>query len=144
MKIYVVTEGEYSDYHIEGVFLTKEAADKYVKLHYPDVKYAYPNVEEYDTIDELYSNGEYVIECRAEFSNVLGTLTKWGGAYCTSNVYPVSQAPDEHTEIETWNNITIFYFYVSENSKALRDKELLRKIAQDRYAVYKARKEGIV
>ena len=143
MKIYVVTEGEYSDYHIEGVFLTKETADKYVKLHYPDVKYAYPNVEEYDTIDELYSNGEYVIECCAEFSNVLGTLTNYG-TYCTSNVYPVSQAPDEHTDIMTWDRITIFYFYVSENSKALHDQELLKKIACDRYAAYKARKEGIV
>ena len=27
--IYIVTDGEYSDYHIEGVFLDKEKAYKY-------------------------------------------------------------------------------------------------------------------
>lgn len=142
MKIYVVTEGEYSDYHIEGVFLTKEAADKYVKVRYDGRAYD-PCVEEYDTIDEMYRDDEYAIECRAEFDNTLGTLTNYG-TYCTTNAYPVSQAPNEHTEIMTWDRTTIFYFYVSENSKALHDQEILKKIACDRYAAYKARKEGIV
>lgn len=32
MKIYIVTEGEYSDYHIEEVFSTYEQAEKYVAL----------------------------------------------------------------------------------------------------------------
>ena len=31
--IYVVTDGEYSDYHIEGVFLDKEKAYKYAELN---------------------------------------------------------------------------------------------------------------
>ena len=33
MKVYIVTEGEYSDYHIVGVFATREAAEKYCAVH---------------------------------------------------------------------------------------------------------------
>ena len=43
--IYVVTDGEYSDYHIEGVFLDKEKAYKYAELN--DCI-----VEEYEPMDD--------------------------------------------------------------------------------------------
>ena len=43
MIVYVVTEGSYSDYHIEAVFADKEQANLYLKLH-PDCE-----IEEYDT-----------------------------------------------------------------------------------------------
>lgn len=33
MKIYIVTGGEYSAYHIEAVFLTKEKAELYIAAH---------------------------------------------------------------------------------------------------------------
>lgn len=49
MKIYVVTQGEYSDYHIIGVFLDKAKADALAahnKSHYDTM-----TVEEYDTAD---------------------------------------------------------------------------------------------
>lgn len=45
MKIYVVTSGEYSDYHIEAVFDSLEQAEIYCAVH--DNIYTY--VEEYDT-----------------------------------------------------------------------------------------------
>ena len=31
MNVYVVTTGDYSDYHIEAIFSTKELADEYVR-----------------------------------------------------------------------------------------------------------------
>jgi len=47
MVLYVVTDGDYSDYHIEGVFSTAEEARDYVS------QFAYPpSVEEW-TLDEL-------------------------------------------------------------------------------------------
>ncbi len=45
MKIYVATDGEYSDYGIINVFLDKNIAEPYCELH------GY-NLEEYDTFDE--------------------------------------------------------------------------------------------
>lgn len=54
MIIYVVTEGSYSDYGIDKVFLSKEKAEHYVK--YMNGKYSYGDyrVETYETADEKY------------------------------------------------------------------------------------------
>lgn len=43
MIVYVVTEGSYSDYHIEAVFADKEQANLYLRIHPGCV------IEEYDT-----------------------------------------------------------------------------------------------
>lgn len=47
-KIYIVTSGEYSDYHIEAVFTTKEKAVEYVEQHG-----TYYDIEEYDLDKEV-------------------------------------------------------------------------------------------
>lgn len=56
-KIYVVTEGDYSDYHIEACFSTKKKAQEYIKnakkVH---ESYYYPRIEEW----ELDSNSDIV------------------------------------------------------------------------------------
>nr|WP_296955237.1 hypothetical protein [uncultured Mediterraneibacter sp.] len=52
MKVYIVTEGEYSDYHIVGVFATREAAEKYCAVHGNYSVYGDPiNIEEYELQD---------------------------------------------------------------------------------------------
>lgn len=33
MTVYIVTDGEYSSYHIEGVFLDKDKAEYFRKFH---------------------------------------------------------------------------------------------------------------
>ena len=50
MKVYVITQGEYSDYHIVGVTLDKEVAEKCVKVHSGKNWYV-PRIEVYDTND---------------------------------------------------------------------------------------------
>jgi hypothetical protein len=63
MKIYIVTAGEYSDYHIVRVFLDKEKAERYISLcgnHYDE-----PVIEEYETDDD--SIIEEINFIRAEF-----------------------------------------------------------------------------
>lgn len=47
MKVYVVTEGDYSDYHIVGVTTDRETAEAYCKISKGD--WYEPKVEEYDT-----------------------------------------------------------------------------------------------
>lgn len=45
-KVYIVTDGEYSDYHIESCFSTKKKAQEYIKnskkvngsIYYPDIE----------------------------------------------------------------------------------------------------------
>lgn len=48
MKIYVVTEGSYSSYHIVFVTVDRERADAFVK-RYNKTDYDDYRVEEYDT-----------------------------------------------------------------------------------------------
>ena len=54
MKVYIVTIGEYSDYRIEEVFLTKEKAELYINAHKNDAHYYDDdyNIEEYNTFDD--------------------------------------------------------------------------------------------
>lgn len=47
MKLYIVTDGEYSSYHIEDVFLDKDIAETYCALHCPTGQ-----IETYDTSDD--------------------------------------------------------------------------------------------
>jgi len=55
MKVYIVTDGCYSDYHIVAVFLEKEKAELYVKTHdfgQTSIFGSDMNIEEYDTRDD--------------------------------------------------------------------------------------------
>lgn len=47
MKVYVVTDGEYSSYHIEDIFLDKDLAETYCALHCPNGQ-----IETYNTSDD--------------------------------------------------------------------------------------------
>ena len=55
MKVYIVTNGEYSDYMIERVFSNREAAEEYKKWHN-----IHNEIEEYEIYDEpfLKEDGE--------------------------------------------------------------------------------------
>ena len=61
MKVYIVTQGEYSAYRIEKVFLNKEKAEKYAK--YKSTDYDECFVEEYDTYDENLIAKKHYIKC---------------------------------------------------------------------------------
>lgn len=53
MKIYIVVAGEYSDYHIEKVFLNEDKAKEYCEW----CKGAY--IEEFDTADDNLQQGNF-------------------------------------------------------------------------------------
>ncbi len=63
MKIYVITEGDYSDYHIVGVTLDRKKAETYCWVARSN--YYVPNVEEYDT--DLFGD----IESRKAYSVIM-------------------------------------------------------------------------
>lgn len=79
MKVYVITEGIYSDYRIVGVSLDRETADTVVEMLNKDKNYYKAEVEVYDTetIGDVY-NGymRYTVfqmpdgECVARFSDL--------------------------------------------------------------------------
>lgn len=55
MIVYIVTAGEYSDYHIERVFLDRKKAEQYVALQHRNSEwYTYDtwNIEEEETFDD--------------------------------------------------------------------------------------------
>ena len=130
MTVYVVTEGCYSSRHIEGIFSSKEKAEAYM-------------------------------ECRKRTSEYIDCLSmvQWTLNKIDKDVRHVEIAWDRETnEIETDSIAWLEEDYASDSRFwccvdlshpvfAITDKEertqTLLKIAQDRYAEYKAREEGI-
>jgi len=54
MKIYLITAGSYSDYHIHAVFLTRELAQAYLDPpHSPAKARAFNEIEEWEVLDRL-------------------------------------------------------------------------------------------
>lgn len=70
MIIYVLTAGDYSDYHIVAVAETKERAEKLKEKLQPFNRYCDIEIEEYDT--EQYSDGLNDRPAWAVFFNVNG------------------------------------------------------------------------
>lgn len=119
-KIYIVTEGEYSDYHICAVFSTREKAEEYVQCHGTDY-----NIEEYDLDEDVerfvklwrvavaIKNNEIIETCPTE--------------------YKVEEMTDTcHIEVN-WHGEPFIYFYVQSETM---DKAI--KIASERFAAVKA------
>jgi hypothetical protein len=63
MKVYIVTDGDYSDYMIEKVFSNREAAEEYKKWHN-----IHNEVEEYEIYDEPFTkeDGEKAMVIRVQ------------------------------------------------------------------------------
>lgn len=63
MTVYIVTNGEYSEYMIERVFSNREAAEEFKKWHHID-----NDIEEYDIYDEPFvkEDGEKMMFIRVQ------------------------------------------------------------------------------
>ena len=66
MKVYIVSNGEYSDYTIERVFSNREAAEEFKKWHHIS-----NDIEEYEIYDEPFRPNEGE---KAMFIRVQGTV----------------------------------------------------------------------
>ena len=131
MKVYVLTQGRYSDYSIVGIYSSMELAQKAYKLLEAHNYWDGPNdIEEW----ELDS-----------FSSIIFSL--WLRVnYCVTDDTLISTLDNEAlSEIEFSNRVTgktNFIFYIPYEDR-FDDKEILKKVARDHYAQWKAQKENI-
>lgn len=113
MKVYIVTDGAYSDYHIEAVYTDEKKAKIYAALH------GCGNVEEYDA-DAIEIDGEFEpwIAHYCCYTN--------GFWHCENTHY--SKRYDNRVWKSHFNGVQAS-IYLKE-----RDTEKALKIAQDLYA----------
>jgi len=125
-SIYVLTEGDYSDYHIVGVYSTKELAKEAQSL------YKDSQIEEYN-LDHI---PEHPPGMSAWYVNISdGKLDD----ISTSQVSPFEETVPREDEYE-WSNGEIGYFVYC----WAVDEDHAEKIALDKYYQHQATKFGIV
>ncbi|MBQ8521410.1 MAG: hypothetical protein IJ456_08570 [Bacteroides sp.] len=66
-KVYVVTAGDYSDYHIKGIFDSREKAEEYIN-HSTDSDLN--DIEEYNLNELKPDKREKMFEIRSDFENI--------------------------------------------------------------------------
>lgn len=118
MTIYIATDGEYSDYHIEAVFTCEKQAKLYCATHnfY---------LEEYEA-DEV------------KISTENSPLILWNARFNYSGLYSISDGyftfQNQEYFGETWAKVTL---------DASIDREKAKKIIADKHAKWKAQQKNI-
>lgn len=149
-KVYAITRGEYSDYHIEKIFSTREAAEKYCAVDAD--KYDEPMIEEY----YLENGSEIQIDrvYKAIFFQVIPAWTHGNrpvDRVLSSMKYSLSPFPTDIQENrkveEKYGNIIAAYKGISgwipvAETPDLHDKKV-EKMIRDRVAKWKAEQNGL-
>jgi len=140
-KVYVVTSGEYSDYHIDAVFDSREAAEVYCALGNGNY------VEEYDVNTEPAVASTPSVVYRYQVCR-LGPKSAWISEpkyLLESNIESDKKEIEQNRKYypQKWNIIDCDchidrYVYLKEHNKA----KALR-IVRDRIAKAKAEREGL-
>jgi hypothetical protein len=122
--IYLLTAGEYSDYHIIGVYSTKELAEEAESL-FPDSE-----IEE----KELDFIPEHPPGMKFWYCHIVEGIIKYCGQMSPNN-YHLSLSDYYHTGISGDNN-GCYYIWA-------KDEEHATKISLDRWYKHKAQEAGI-
>ena len=119
MKVYIVTDGEYSDYHIEAVFTDEKKAKQYAAIHHCN------SIEEYEAdTPQIEGETDVFIVYQIAINSRIGFY-----------VYDYYYSTKKFNKVEVhWGKPTI---YVSLTDQ---DESKAKKIAQDMWAEYKANK----
>lgn len=141
MKVYLVEVGEYSDRYIEKVFESEEKAKKYVELatkYKLNLDYEYGNVSilEYET-----SDNDGIVNSDTHYIRV--------AYYESGNFIIYDELYDKPFETECCG--TALWGLDKEYNICLeagrydkqKDRDMIRKICQDRIAEWKAKQAGI-
>ena len=129
MKIYVITEGCYSDYHIVGVATDREMAKK-IQKYINGEKWSYAEIEEYDTEEwKQVVNDNRTIYFVGE--------SEGGGLYAMPILYDYPERYKSANKITTDSHGRLEVYVLA------KDEIHARKIASDLFAKYKAEKEGL-
>lgn len=118
-KVYAVAEGEYSDYHIECIFSTKEKANEFVQCHGTNYY-----IEEYELDQEVVKEEKL-----------------WCVSFCIDNDKDADCVPSSYVEMRDKCKIDDYYcrdsdticFYVDADTM---DRAI--KIARERYVAVKS------
>lgn len=132
MKVYLITSGEYSDYHVDYVKLDREEAEKICAVKNKELRGDIFDIEEYDT-DEIKADPDTEVKKAYTASEYYGGLHIGGPIYTVSDINKLEQ---HNRNGNKWiSGIATF-------PKSITD-EKAHKIIQDRVAKFKAEKEGI-
>lgn len=136
-KVYVVTSGEYSDYHIIGVTMDEEKAHRIADLlsnNYSDEAY----VEEYDTdeFEKQWKDETVIFRCCLNH--------RWASHAVNAFMiyeqdekkidYPLGVVTHFRDKLNDFYNVYV----------RAKDREHAIKIAEDKIAEFRANEEGIV
>ena len=146
-KAYVITSGEYSDKGIVAVFTDAKKARLFLnvwnKTHTSFFDYA--QIEEYNLSDDSINTDrqEVLVEYLPEENFAVMCNIGYDGAKAINNDRVVQKEyPCSARTAGTKHDV--FQFMLDVNAIKPNDKDgKLEKIAQDRYAQYKARREGV-
>ena len=142
MKVYIVTEGQYSDYGVRAVFLSREKAAAYIKAN--EGKYDDYFIEEYETFDdEIETTQDFLDDVYIKMDvNYDFATGRW---FIDSNVadkVEYSCSCPYVKELKNWREPEPHGIYVTLRVRPWDSDEKIIKIAQDAYAKYKAIKDG--
>lgn len=136
MKVYVITSGEYSDYYINAVALTRENAEQICamlnspKRHYSDVAI----IEEYDTDEIQCGVNEDVGLCyEAKFNYKTLENIYWGKPFYSFARNEIKRGLLDHR----------YEILIAATFPKDMPQEKARKIMKDRVAKWKAEREGL-
>lgn len=142
MKVYVVTAGEYSDYHIIGVATTKEMAEVIVNRY--NNQYGFENwdcdgasISEFDTdkYEPLRTNRLWIVHKSFNVSS-----KEWEVSVCESSSYEETIGKvyvNEGRIVDGKPRMLHVYLYAVNEESAI-------KIASEKFAEYQAMEEGLV
>ena len=144
MKVYVVTSGEYSDYHINAVFDSRKAAEVYCALGHGEM------VEDYQLLSEAIQKPQEQAQRIVYRYHVYYPGSGTGSIYAPCYLLEGAVETDRKKIIEAAersgrkNNVIDYpyhvdrYVYLKE-----RNKSKALKIVRDRIAKAKAEREGL-
>lgn len=126
-KVYVITRGAYSDYHICAVAATKEIAEKLRKIYSDEYSWAADaRIEEYD-LNEAKDDAGVFYDVTFADDKVSACFNEYG-----------ERESIQFFKGNKWRSDRLIV------SVRARDEDQAVKIAQDRRAEYLAKKEGVV
>lgn len=129
---YAVTDGDYSDYHIIAITDNKERAENIKKIYHGDGWNAEPKIEEF-VDSEVIEDAIWEVSARVD-----GSYRVYDTEFDKKNVNVIE---------EVFPSISNNFGKAGEKYSVCvfaKDKPHAIKIAQDLWAEYKAKKEGIV
>ena len=142
MKVYVITQGLYSDYHIVGVKLTREEAEKVVALGNDERLETIGGdmqVEEFDT-DNIKIESENTVkdkwECTFDYKTLECCRAYWRGETLL-NINHI------YTDERYSSNRLCEHIIVNASFSKDISEEKVEKIMRDRAAKFKAEREGL-